>query len=270
LAGAQYISEVLEYSPAPGQFINSTPWGIPSSASSVVGTVTGSLCLGSFGGYVIFRFENPVENHPDNPYGVDFTIFGNPLTDWSEPGIIWVMKDENENGFPDDTWYELSGSDYYFSSSVRNYEVTYTNPGDTVAMDVPWIDNAGNHGSVLANSIHTQPYFPDTDSFPLIPGDEYTLSGSSIEAVVNVSDGPGIKSIKRAFGYADNQLRGLPPYTTPDNPYTVEIENSGGDAFDIDWAVDVEGDYVDLDEIHFVKVQSAVQTFGGLLGEQQR
>jgi len=267
MAGAQYISEVLEYMPAPGQFINSAPWGLPSSASSIVGTVNGSLCLGSFGGYVIFRFKNPVENHPDNPYGVDFTIFGNPLADWSEPGIVWIMEDDNENGFPDDTWYELNGSDCYFSSSVRNYEVTFTNPGDTAAMDVPWIDNAGNYGTVQANSIHTQPYFPDRDSFPSIPEHEYTLTGSSIEAVVNVTDGPGIKSIRRAFGYADNQLRGVPPYTKPDNPYTEEIENSGGDAFDIDWAVDSVGEYVDLDKIHFVKVQNAVQTYGGLLGE---
>ena len=26
---AQYISEVIEYTPAPGQFINKSPWGLP-------------------------------------------------------------------------------------------------------------------------------------------------------------------------------------------------------------------------------------------------
>ena len=72
MAGAQYISEVMEYRPAPGQFINTSPWGFPAAASSIVGDVNGSMCLGSFGGYVIFRFDEPVENHPDNPYGVDF------------------------------------------------------------------------------------------------------------------------------------------------------------------------------------------------------
>ena len=57
------------------------------------------------------------------------------------------------------------------------------------------------------------------------------------------------------------------PYTVPDNPYTPEKENSGGDAFDISWAVDTNGDYVDLDEIHFVKVHNAVLADAGWLGE---
>ena len=71
---AQYISEVLEYKPAPGQFINSSPHGIPSAANSLTGPVEGLINLGSFGGYVIFRFDEPVENHSENPYGIDFTV----------------------------------------------------------------------------------------------------------------------------------------------------------------------------------------------------
>ena len=141
---AQYISEVLEYKPAPGQFINSSPWGVPESANSIIGGITGSMSLGAFGGYVVFTFDNPVENHPDNPFGVDFTIFGNPLEEWSEQGIVEVMKDENDNGLPDDMWYELAGSDYFFSSSIKQYEVTYTNPNMDAAADVPWTDNQGN------------------------------------------------------------------------------------------------------------------------------
>ncbi len=264
---AQYISEVLEYTPAPGQFINTSPWGSPTSSTSIVGDVNGTMCLGAFGGTVIFRFENPVENHPDNPYGVDFSVFGNPLEQWSEPGIVWVMKDDNENGQPDDTWYELAGSDYHFSSSKRNYVVTYTNPLEPGASNVPWVDNLGFSGFIPANSIHNQPYYPDHDSFPSIPNNWLTLKGSAIHASVDFSSGLGFISIKRSFGYADNQLRGSPPYTKPDNPYTEEIENSGGDAFDIDWAVDSTGEYVELDKIHFVKVQNGVSTYGGNLGE---
>lgn len=264
---SQFISGVLEYVPAPGQFINSGPWGTPSSAASIVGKADGTLCLGSYGGYVVFRFGQPVENHPDNPFGVDFTIFGNPLEHWSEPGVVWVMKDENGNGSPDDTWYELAGSDYHFSSSSRNYQVTYTNPGDSVARDVPWSDNEGQSGILPANNVHLQTYYPHIDSFPSIPRVEYTLGGSSIEAVVGIGDVPGITSRRRSFGYADNQVRGSAPYTLPDNPYTVELENSGGDAMDIDWAVDSHGNYVTLDRIHFVKVQNAVHSSGGWVGE---
>lgn len=264
---AQYISEVLEYKPAPGQFINAAPWGIPESANSIVGGVTGSMSLGTFGGYVVFTFNNPVENHPDNPFGVDFTIFGNPLSEWSEQGIVEVMKDENSNGLPDDIWYELAGSDYFFSTTIKQYEVTYTNPQTDVATDVPWVDNQGNTGLVLKNSYHNQPYYPVIDSFPAINNVQYTLSGTQIQDAVDRTVSTYIKSYRKPFGYVDNQLRGSAPYILPDNPYTPESENSGGDAFDISWAVDEYGNYVDLDEIHFVRVHNAVFADAGWLGE---
>lgn len=267
IAQAQYISEVLEYVPAPGQFVNTDPWGIPGSAESLVGGIGGSMTLGVFGGYVIFKFENSVENDPDNPYGVDFTVFGNPLTDWSEPGIVSVMKDENENGEPDDTWYVLAGSDYFFSTSIKNYEVTYINPDEDIAADVLWKDNTGDSGYVYANSYHTQQYYPLHDSFPAVGTDSYTLSGAYVEDNVDRSVSSYILSYKKAFGYVDNQLKGSAPYTVPDNPYTDDKENSGGDAFDISWAVDEDGNYVDLDEIDFVKVHNGVLADAGWLGE---
>lgn len=264
---AQYISHVMDYVPAPGQFINSMPWGTPVSAASLVGGVNGSLSLGAFGGSVVFRFDEAVENHPDNPYGIDFTIFGNATTEWSEPGVVWVMKDENKNSLPDDTWYELAGSDYHFSTSLKDYEVSYTNPGGEEARDVPWSDKFGNSGAIKANSIHTQPYYPFSDSFPVIPEDTYELSGTFILGAVDVDHPPLIKSLRRSFGYADNQVRGTESHTVPDNPYTSEVENSGGDAFDIAWAVDDAGTYMELDQIHFVKVQNGVLHEGGWLGE---
>lgn len=264
---AQYISEVLEYTPAPGQFINSSPWGVPKSANSLIGGVMGSMSLGAFGGYTVFKFENPVENHSDNPFGVDFTILGNPLDEWSEQGIVYVMKDENVNGLPDDIWYELAGSEYFFSSTIKGYEITYTNPNQAAASDVPWSDNQGNSGYVLANGFHNQPYYPLVDSFPSVNPVEYTLSGTRVADEVDRTIPTYIKSYRKAFGYVDNQLRGAAPYTVPDNPYTYEKENSGGDAFDIDWAVDANGEYVNLDEIDFIKVQNGVLADAGWLGE---
>jgi hypothetical protein len=264
---AQYISEVMEYTPAPGQFINTSPWGQPQSAFSIEGGVNGTLCLGAFGGSVVFRFEQPVVNHPDNPFGVDFTIFGNPAADWSEPGIVWVMEDVNGNGAPDDLWYELAGSDFHFSSTIRDYQVTYTNPGNEQGKDIPWADRYGNTGFILANTAHLQPYYPSADSFPDIPEEGYTLSGSKITGAVDVDHPPILRSAERAFGYVDNRFRGNSPYTVPDNPYTPGIENSGGDAFDISWAVDRDGNYIDLDSIHFIKVQNALLHEGGWLGE---
>lgn len=262
---AQYISEVLKYMPAPGQYINSSPWGIPHSTESITGGINGSLCLGSFGGYVVFRFDGAVDNDPGNPYGVDFIIFGNALEDFSEPGIVSVMKDDNNNGIADDIWYELAGSNYYFSSTRKNYEVTYFNKGN--GQNVPWNDNQGNGGYIYANSFHTQNYYPDTDSFPHVPSDAFTLYGTCIHQEPDTTEKPFIKLYRKAFGYADNQPRGAAPYHVPDNPYTRVMENAGGDSFDIDWAVDQSGNYVDLDKIHFIKVHNAVLGNTGWLGE---
>jgi hypothetical protein len=275
LLKAQYISEVIEYKPAPSQLTNSLPWGVPSSATSIVGTTTGSMSLGAFGGYVIFKFTDPVKNDPNNPFGVDFTIFGNPMSDpanqnkvtWAEQGIVSVMKDENNNGLPDDTWYELAGSDYFFSSTIKNYSVTYTNPNQDVAADVPWVDNQGNSGFILKNDIHTQPYYPLADSFPAINSTNYTLSGTCIADEIYIPTPSNVISYAKAFGYVDNQIRGTAPYTLPDNPYTRQKENSGGDAFDISWAVNKNGEYIDLDEIDFIKVHNAVLANAGWLGE---
>lgn len=263
---AQFISEVLEYSPAPGQLINVEPWGTPEGVHSLEGDINGSVCLGAFGGYLIFRFEDPVENDPQNPFGIDFSIFGNPMPEWSEPGVVWVMKDENLNGKADDTWYELAGSDYWFSTTRKLYAVTYSNPGGVNASNVPWEDQGGIQGMILANGVHTQPYYPLHDSFPSIDAESYTLEGTSIQGLI-YEHSTGMRSIRRSFGYADNHPRGAAPYTIPDNPYTRESENSGGDAFDIGWAVNSDGAYVELDQIHFIKVQSGILADGGILGE---
>ena len=262
----QYIHRVLEYVPAPGQHIN-TATGSPHAAGTVCGDSGGMVNLGAFGGYLVFRFEEPVYNDPDNPYGVDFTIFGNPLSEWSEPGIVSVMKDENGNGLPDDSWYELAGSDHHFSSTVSAYRVTYENPGQPGAADVPWYDNLNNTGYIYANSYYKQAYYPSADSFPSIDRDSYTLGGTMIKAVTDSDGTAGYRSYPRAFGYADNRPRGEPPWDIPDNPYTREVENSGGDAFDISWARDDGGNYADLDTVHFIRVHNAVLADAGALGE---
>ena len=263
----QFIDEILEFTPAPGQFINTPPWGMPESTQSIVGTINGSLSLGAWGGYVVFRFEDAVQNHPDNPFGVDFIIFGNPLQTWSEPGTVWVMKDENGNGVPDGTWYQLAGSDYHFSSTIRNYSVTYFNPGTEEASDVPWIDSEGNEGVIPANSVQTQNYYPRHDLFPHIPAGEFTFNGIRIEGSLDKTNPAFIQSYRRAFGYADNVPRGTAPFNVPNNPYTRTVENAGGDGFDISWAVDEDENFVDLDEIHFIKVQTGMLGERGWMGE---
>jgi hypothetical protein len=88
-----------------------------------------------------------------------------------------------------------------------------------------------------------------------------------IKSTVDTAFQAGVFSLKRGFGYVDNQFRGKEPYTTPDNPYTNEVENSGGDAFDISWAVDEYGNYIDLDKVNFIKVHTGVMDGAGWLGQ---
>ncbi len=63
------------------------------------------------------------------------------------------------------------------------------------------------------------------------------------------------------WGYADLSPT-MPPYKDnylrPDNPFKVGIDfgSGGGDAFDIDWAVDVFGNPANLDEISFIRIST--------------
>lgn len=265
-AQAQYVESIVEYRPAPGQFIN-TSYGTPASAQNIVGGIGTPLTLGAYGGYVVVKMDKAIENDPNNPYGVDFTVFGNALTDWSEPGIVMVMQDENGNGLADDTWYTLAGSDSYWSDATENYYVSYQNPQAAQAAPVPWKDNFGSSGFVPTNSYHTQPYYPTADNFPDIPQDFYGFQGQRLSSQLDYSDTPYVHFYAKAFGYADNTRRLSPPYTTPNNPYTPQIEGCGGDPMDISWAVDDKGTAVRLSHIHFVKIYTAVNDADATVGE---
>ncbi|MBI9052282.1 MAG: T9SS type A sorting domain-containing protein [Bacteroidales bacterium] len=262
-----FVSKIIVYTPAPGQFINTAAWGTPTKAESIIGGVSGGISLGAYGGYIVVGFNKSIENDPENPYGIDFTVFGNPLETWSEPGIIMVMKDENNNGQADDTWYEIIGSDHYWESTEHNYSLNYYNPNNDSATDVKWIDNLNDTGYVYANAFHSQPYYPISDTFPNINQQQYSFSGTYIKGFIDRTIPSDIKSYHRAFGYADNFLRGTAPYDVPDNPYTPEKEGCGGDPVDIDWTVDSEGNPSNLDQIDFVKIYTAINEEASWLGE---
>lgn len=267
MANAQFISKVVDYTPAPGQFTNAENIGTPAAANSIVGTNKGLVSLGAFGGSITVYFTDGIKNDPTNPYGVDFTVYGNATMTWSEPGIIQVMKDENRNGLPDDTWYEIAGSEHFWSSTNSSYSVTYLNNSLNVAGDVIWIDNQSTTGVVPLNSFHQQPYYPRADLFPLISADKYLLSGTRLTSPIDISVPGSVISNHKAFGYADNTP--ILSYTEklPDNPYTANVEGSGGDAIDIGWAVDANKKSVSLDEIHFIRIYTGMNAVAGWLGE---
>lgn len=252
-------NKVIEYTPAPGQFINELKTGgfdashvTPEAAVSYAESrlMEGSwVSLGGFGGYVIVGFDHSI----DNSRTYDFGIISNAFDGSSEPGVVWVMQDENGNGYPDDTWYELAGSETGKFETYRDYAVTYYRPS-APKMPVQWTDNYGNNGEIdYLQQFHNQDYY-----YPLWIGtDSYTLTGTRLEARNYDQSGNGSYWIQPHYdwGYADNF-----------SPSDFNSENKAN-LFRISNAIDFEGNHVNLSHIDFVKVQCAVNSKSGWLGE---
>lgn len=231
-----YVSSIYELKPAPGQFTNQL--NTPKAAMSLLGA-SSMISLGAWGGYVVYGFNKTVINEAGN----DLLVKGNALTTWAEPGIVFVMKDENKNGLPDDTWYELAGSETGKGGYIRNYAVTYFRP-DTLdkAANVKWTDNQGNSGYVLKNAFHAQSYFPS-----FIKAKSYTIKGTLLPSTnLNKTNPRMITNMPFEWGYADN---------------------NANDEVDIENAIDLNGNKVPLSGIDFIKVQTGIMADGGWLGE---
>ena len=259
-------NRVYEYTPAPGQFINELKTGGFDGTQTTPETAIAYaeermrevnwVSLGGFGGYIIVGFDHSIENSGD----YDLGILGNSFSGSSEPGIVWVMQDENGNGEPDDTWYELAGSETGKETTIQNYAVTYYRPSGA-GMPVQWTDNLGNHGEVdYLAQFHRQDYY-----YPLwIEEDSYTLTGTCLEPRNYDASGNGSYwvNVEYDWGYADN--------FSPVDRLTEE-ENAGAEAnanhFKISNAIDFECEPIHLDYIDFVKVQVGVNTKSGWLGE---
>jgi len=210
---------LVAFLPAAGQFVNeganSSGWGgafTKKNANTLKGIVEGyvstGVSLGSFGGYVVMDFGEPAKdatgkvtggifNDAANAYGVDFTLYGNAMGTWAEPGCVQVSQDGS-------TWYTLAGSLHYQtptyavaadetvkdedgnvlpgyktvtvskSGAIWNYSVTYENPvpdddslatgesgttGKNVVYSYTGLSENGK-GRVLFNNWHRHNYFP--------------------------------------------------------------------------------------------------------------
>ncbi len=248
---------VYEYLPAPGQFINE---GFSCQTMEEACRYAeqqmqngGMLSLGGFGGSLTVGFDHSVENDG----GYNLAVRGNAFEHSSEPAVVWVMQDENGNGLPDDTWYELKGSEYGNEGYLPMYAVRYYRPAaDRRA--VPWTDSEGRQGSVpYHEAYHSQStYYP-----AWVREDSYLLSGSRLGARNHLSDGSSLHwtNDDYGWGYADNYS--LTDMREADG--TLSNENH----FRISDAVGFDGQPVHLPYIDFVKIQSAVNASSGWLGE---
>ena len=267
-------NKVYEYTPAPGQFINelktggfdntqTTPEAAIAYAEARMKEVDRDgnpypnwVSLGGFGGYIVVGFDHSIDNSGD----YDLGVLGNSFSGSSEPGIVWVMQDENGNGLPDDTWYELAGSETGKAETIQDYSVTYYRPTGS-KMPVQWTDNLGNSGEIdYLTQFHRQDYY-----YPLwIEEESYTLTGTCLKARNYDASGNGSYWVNAEYdwGYADN--------FSPIDRLTGEA-NANADAnanhFKIAHAIDIDGQPIDLKYIDFVKVQVGVNAKSGWLGE---
>lgn len=277
-----YITSVLEYRPAPGQFVNQLPQYNEGDTQddmnrkvleSIGNNNKGTVSLGGYGGYVVVGFDHTIENRAGLR---DFRILGNAFVNPGnggscEPGIVMVAYDKNNNGKPDaDEWFEIAGSchngitenDWFEKAKnagndtnfYKDFEMTYYKPAGLPSTQeekdtyIRWEDNKGNSGYRTMNNTHKQSYYP-----LWIEDSEMKFSGSRLpQNGINNGDenNPYYVLYRFSYGYADN-----------------DTNISLGSTFDIDWAIDSNGNKANLPGIDFIKVYTGVNQENGWLGE---
>lgn len=268
-ANSPFISEVFDYVPAPGQFIHLIPevtdgmsreQVLEAAARQLVGDERpGMVSLGAFGGYIVFGFDHPIAN-VEGEY--DFKIYGNAMKSLgsgadtsAEPGIVMVSVDTNGNGIPDDEWFELRGSAH--DNALANFTIRYSRPSQTeTSENIAWTSNDPDSpsGIITLNDFHTQSYWPGW-----IEGDVLEFSGTRLPGNARNDNGTWVLS-PFDWGYADNR----PDFVNVNGNMEPNPEAPG---FNIDNAVDADGNSVRLTAIDFVKVYTAVNQTCDFLGE---
>lgn len=252
------VTKVFEFMPAPGHQVSGYMYGhvFPNSTNMQVicddvllaWQNSYNISLGACGGYVVAGFDHSVENSNGD---YDLIITGNPYGYQSEPGIIWVSQDENGDGLPNDTWYELKGSEYDNGNEIFEYAVTYYKPTKKQA-SIKWKGCNGKTGIVPHMT-----YWNPSDSYymPWVPSPRHTYFCSQIKDGSTYND--GMSNIPAMdWGYTDNL--GSDYFNGP-------IGHAGH--FKLSNAMTFDHKPANLEYIDFVKVQTAPMGYTPNLGE---
>ncbi len=254
-----------------GQFASGTNWGsLFTDGTNLTGTTKKFLSgysatgvsLGAAGGYTEFNLR--VSNTSTNPYGVDFIVYGNAFNGNPEAGSVKVYGftgTSDTNG----KWYELAGSLYYDDVTQQNKDVYYKKVATATNSTAKGIYyQVTEHGVAPTDGDWTQfttntAWWPeDTEGYNNVWGsvDDVTRTDNIIayKGVTLVKDTDTTNDYQ--FGYADVHINGS-NYGTAINPYVATNTSTGGDGFDLSWAVDENGEPVALDHITKVRVYTS-------------
>jgi hypothetical protein len=205
--------------------------------------------LGSAGGYWVYRVDSQDV----------YTIAGNPMATWSEAGVVWVQEDKNGNNIPDEMWYELKGGDEYpghletYGRQItRNYSLTYVkgtdepiiNGYDQKIRTIYWADCRGRSGQMRGG--WSSPWG--------VSGDWVTFTGTLLRDTGDISTGQ-YNGLEEMGGYVDCYGWGK------------WWSNNPRERFYITDAIRADGKPANLNEVRFVKVQTAVFRYGGIFGD---
>jgi len=249
-----YISEVFEYVYAPGQHSKKA---FPSDINNLIGKPSSEkpfIYLGGFGGYVVAGFNHDIKNEN----GPDFEVFAFSGAS-PEPAIVYVMSDDNEDGKPNDTWYELKGNQ--LENSRRNYKLTYYKADTTNVVpenrNITWIDSDNKKGELICGfgGINSSEWW-----WPFTTTDSITFTGTRLpDSYVNgVSPETPYWTVPKSLftdGYAENM-------------YGNDFETiMGGNKLDISNAIDSAGKAIQISKIRFIKIQTGVLQQAGPVNE---
>jgi len=284
-AQSEFATAVLDFAPAPGQFVNNASFNEPADAlgaPSGGGTETPNnasvVSLGGFGGALTLGFNHTVLDDPRNRYGIDAIVFGNAayvsdneLRRFAEAGVIEISLDANGNGLADDPWYVIAGPAITAAPIDQLEAQLWDDDPDTPTppSNLAWYPSQTFYPGRPA-SYETMTYrVPGALEVPIV---ELPI-GSTHEAWRALADFTPVSVLGDLDG--DNLVDdpGAVPevfYTRPDNPYLVGVTpgSAGGDGFDIAWAVDpLTGEPARLPGFDFLRVSTGGNALLGFLGE---
>lgn len=283
-----YITKVLDYMPAIGQFTNKMPLyekGDTQEAmnkkvlASIGNNKKGMITLGGYGGYVVVGFDHTIKNVVGKR---DFRVIANAFYSASnpdsnapeggscEPGIIMVAYDINKNGLPDNNeWYEIAGSSHidptkelWYEKAKKagnnvntyfDYQITYHRPAEEPSTQEGWAKYIKWEDNKGNSGYKVKNAFHNQPYYPLwASANTLTFTGTCLpqNGIDESGEGNYYVLYKFIFGYADN-----------------ETNNKDESAIDIDWAINKKGQKVSLPGVDFIKVYTGVNQENGWLGE---
>jgi len=227
---------VIDYNPAPGQFINELPQANASTTKEqIISACNNSLkngnpvSLGALGGNITLKTARPLTGK--------FQVIGNAISTSAEPGIISISSDGTK-------FYELKGE---FFGSSKTVTVTYYKPSESTPNEnhIMYSVSTGESGYIpLLPAYHNHTYFPlwvnsETLSFTcrMLPPNGH-------------ANASGIYVLDPYLGYADSY---------PNNSTNSIVDPAN--------AIDESGNPVSIKSFSYIRISTGVIQVNGEIGE---